>query len=196
MGLLFLGIMTPIMSQLIRKNTKRDIFLTLKTFWTIHPWYFFSACSYALMMLTRMRLGLFSSLSPSAKLCRRIWMKRRPLQERPSILIFFFKKRTACLLQPCSRKFNNSVTNWRRAHLFSHIRASVAPTLGHSSGWASRSASTISCKVMYFSGSWRYTPLIFWKSHIWAEFFMQELHQWWLKHKTCTRIRILPLYCH
>lgn len=40
-----------------------------------------------------------------------------------------------------------------RAHLFSHIRAKVAPTLGHSAPWASRSASRMSLRVTYFAGS-------------------------------------------
>lgn len=56
-----------------------------------------------------------------------------------------------------------SSNNTGSAHLFSHIRANVAPTLGHCAAWASLSASTMSCKVTYFSGSLRYTALIFWR---------------------------------
>lgn len=67
------------------QTTNASRWLTLKIFWTIQPWYLFSACSYALMTFTRIKLGLFSSFSPSARLCRRIWMKRRPLQGRGSL---------------------------------------------------------------------------------------------------------------
>lgn len=111
------------------------------------------------MTLTRMWLGLFSSLSPSARLCRRICMKRRPLQERaiPNKQV----KQPVCF---CPVAQSSAVQcDPGRAHLFSHIRANVAPTLGHCAAWASRSASTISCRVTYFSGSFRYTALIFWR---------------------------------
>lgn len=39
------------------------------------------------MTLTRIKFGLFSSFSPSTMLCRRIWMKRRPLQGRGSLKV-------------------------------------------------------------------------------------------------------------
>lgn len=48
-------------------------------------------------------------------------------------------------------------------YLFSHIRANVAPILGHSAPWASRSATTMSSRVVYFAGLVTYTALIFWK---------------------------------
>lgn len=63
----------------------------MKTFWTIQPWYLFSACSYALTTLARIKFGLFSSFSPSTRLCRRIWMKRRPLQGRGSLKLDLFE---------------------------------------------------------------------------------------------------------
>jgi len=85
----------------IIRNRKGDIFfLTWKIFWTSQPWYFLSASSYALVTLTRMRLGLFSSLSPSAKLCSRICIKRSPLQEKHGIHF------VEIIIQPSIWKFN------------------------------------------------------------------------------------------
>lgn len=57
------------------------------------------------MTFTLMRLGLFSSLSPSARLCRRTCMKRRPLQERCHI---FKKKRRRKKNEPVCLKAESS----------------------------------------------------------------------------------------
>uniref|UniRef100_A0A0D9S384 Uncharacterized protein n=1 Tax=Chlorocebus sabaeus TaxID=60711 RepID=A0A0D9S384_CHLSB len=70
-----------------------------------------------------MRLGWFSSRSPSQMLWRKTWMKRRPL--------------------------------------FSHISASVAPTLGHSAPYISFSTSRMFCRVRNLAGLVSYTALIF-----------------------------------
>lgn len=90
-----------------------------------------------------------------------------------------------CLFQLNNWGFNNQcdiTPSSGSAHLFSHIRANVAPTLGHSAAWASRSATRISCRVTYFAGSFIYTPLIFWKKkeekNTWVEFAWRGLHHW------------------
>lgn len=47
-------------------------------------------------------------------------------------------------------------------HLFSHISASVAPTLGHSAPYISFSTSRMFCRVRNLAGLVSYTALIFW----------------------------------
>lgn len=53
--------------------------LTMKSFCSIQPWYFFSAISYAFMAFTLMRFGCCSSRSPSEMLCSNTSMNFRPL---------------------------------------------------------------------------------------------------------------------
>lgn len=49
----------------------------------------------------------------------------------------------------------------RARHLFSHISARVAPTLGHSAPYISFSTSRMFCRVRNLVGSVSYTALIF-----------------------------------